>query len=515
MSLLKLISNVDSTTKTKLLGDLTTKLLRYTFVKSDTDPLPAKILDSAVASSLGEQLVQSKPKRRLLLDCLTEEIYHSLGHKDFNSGVKYYESNLVEFVSDFLIEKKYCEKSPKDNRSNYEIANPVYGECNGTNAFLHDYQYRLKRQIIKSLVFEFKPNLLVTMPTGAGKTVLGMESIVDYFRIQESNAPTINICWIVDSKELCEQSLQSFQTIWKQKGDHPIVVQRYFSRFSKIEQFELSSITFASFDLMVSRLKSEKVVKFLKNLDLLIIDEAHSSNASTYKEVINAYETYSDKESLLGLTATPYRNDDDQLVNLKSLFKTYLKIEDQENNEITSPIEYLKKDHYLANVNFETLSHNDRLEDIFLFYNSLHDSIIKECKKLGDNNQNVIIFAESKSHAICLSIFLSENQISNGLIVGETSDPLRKSYLKKFGDKNDSLNVLVNHQILSTGIDVPGMNAIMILSKIDSPTLALQILGRAMRGPKNGGNKENKVFLTKDNQVKLRQYNLLENQVLN
>ena len=88
-------------------------------------------------------------------------------------------------------------------------------------------------------------------------------------------------------------------------------------------------------------------------------------------------------------------------------------------------------------------------------------------------------------------------------------------YLKEFGDKTKPLSVLVNHQILSTGIDVPGMNSIMVLSDINSPSLALQILGRAMRGPKNGGNKNNIIYLTPKNKSKLKEYKLLESIVIN
>ena len=55
----------------------------------------------------------------------------------------------------------------------------------------------------------------------------------------------------------------------------------------------------------------------------------------------------------------------------------------------------------------------------------------------------------------------------------------------------------------------------MILANIDSVTTALQILGRAMRGPKNGGNKSNTIYITQDNRIKLENYNLLESQALN
>jgi superfamily II DNA or RNA helicase len=59
------------------------------------------------------------------------------------------------------------------------------------------------------------------------------------------------------------------------------------------------------------------------------------------------------------------------------------------------------------------------------------------------------------------------------------------------------------------------MNSIMILSRINSPSLALQVLGRAMRGEKNGGNLKNTIFLTKDNEVTLTNFNILEQRVLN
>jgi type I site-specific restriction endonuclease len=84
-----------------------------------------------------------------------------------------------------------------------------------------------------------------------------------------------------------------------------------------------------------------------------------------------------------------------------------------------------------------------------------------------------------------------------------------------FTNKENNLNILVNHLILSTGIDVPGMNSIMILGEINSPSLGLQILGRAMRGPKNGGNKENTIYLTNQNYNRLSEFKLLETNVLN
>jgi superfamily II DNA or RNA helicase len=169
---------------------------------------------------------------------------------------------------------------------------------------------------------------------------------------------------------------------------------------------------------------------------------------------------------------------------------------------------------YLANLNFEILNSERNNSSNSDFYRNLHESVLTECVNILSRRENTIIFAESKSHAIALNLYLRHNNIENELIVGETHPTKRKEYLSRFGSKDDSLSILVNHQILSTGIDVPGMNSIMILSIINSPTLALQIIGRAMRGKLNGGNETNTIYLTRDNQNKLQEYKILENQVL-
>jgi DNA repair protein RadD len=282
-----------------------------------------------------------------------------------------------------------------------------------------------------------------------------------------------------------------------------------------LESIIESKITFASFDLLVSRLNTVEAENFLSNIDLLVIDEAHYSEAETYSLVIDKYKTLNTDYKIIGLTATPFRSEDNEFKSLKDKFNFYFQITNDSNELIESPISYLIEREYLSNIKYKLLDNSEGNVSKSEYYKTLHLSVLSECNAIIKNKENTIIFAQTKSHAIALSIFLKTNGIDNGLIVGETSDITRKELLNKFGDKSDALSVLVNHQILSTGIDVPGMNSIMILGEINSPSLGLQILGRAMRGPKNGGNRENTVYLTKENYKKLSEYKLLEATVLN
>jgi DNA repair protein RadD len=515
MSLLNLISNLGSDEKSSILGQETTKILRYTFSQLDTDAVPSSIIDNAVLVKDGIRMLYNKRLRANLIESLSLGNLEALGFLGFDDAIKHYDQNIDDFFNHFNISKEYRLETVIDTREPSEIVEPIYGEVNGTNAFPHDYQKRLIDKAFEHIHGDSNKSMLITMPTGSGKTVLAMELIINLFRTNVLlHGNKLKIGWLVDKNELCEQSLQSFQKLWKQKGDHLVKASRFYDKFDRIEFSEMDEITFATFTLLSARKSDSEVVQFLTETDIVVIDEAHGANAYTYQEIVLRFNELNPKGRILGLTATPFRNDDNEYANLKGMFHKLLEIKDQNESEVSSPIEYLVEGGYLSKLHFEVLNASKQGNSNSEYYNQLHESVKNECEKIITRNENSIIFAESKSHAVALSVFLQMNGIDNKLIVGETPPPKRDEYLSRFGDSEDSLSFLVNHQILSTGIDVPGMNSIMILAKITSPSLALQILGRAMRGKKNGGNESNTIYLTKDNDTKLREFKILEKIVL-
>lgn len=528
MGLIKLIKGLSSADKSRLLGKETTRIIRYSFVNSDQEALPTDILDSAVALHAGINLVNKAKYRKMLVESLNDSTLQDLGFNSnsgsiYDAAIEVYSKDLERFKSDFGIESQYTEIIVPDNRESYECVIPKHGECNGTHAFPHDYQLILKKELLSHLLApeNYRTNItLVTMPTGAGKTVLAMETIVDLFRIHHSSKP-LNICWLVNSKELAEQSLVSFQKMWKQKGDRVVTAHRYFDRFNNCPKLNTDKITFATFQLLTPRLTDgqQDDLKFVSELDYLFIDEAHYSGAEEYHKVFNYYLHSGANPKIVGLTATPIRSNDDESTSLRSLFNYYLRIKDPNGEKVASPIEYLQNGEYLSQIKFQVLNEATNKyalkNDMTGYYKALHESVLNTCKNIISRNENSIIFAESKAHAIALSLYLRSNDIENELIVGETPIANRNEYLKRLSDKKDTLNILVNERILSTGIDVPGLNSIIVLSEIDSITSSLQILGRAMRGPKNGGNKSNTVYLTKDNKNTLENFELLEFKAIN
>ena len=144
MSLKHLISQLDNTEKTNILGDETTLILKYTFCANDTDAIPKHLLDDAVAIKDGVNLVNRKKNRELLIDSLRSHEIKSLGFKDHEEAKKIYSDNTDRFFSDLNIEEEYRKVVVTDDRKNQEYSIPKYGESNGINDFLHPYQYRLK-----------------------------------------------------------------------------------------------------------------------------------------------------------------------------------------------------------------------------------------------------------------------------------------------------------------------------------------------------------------------------------
>lgn len=511
MSLFELLKNVPASNKTYLLGPETTRLLRYTFANKN-DNLDDNILNEALALKCGSDFYNKKELRQLIAAFTPKSTLHELGINN-HEELKEIAKNKKKFASKLEIEVEFCLDKPKEERHNIESCVPVYGECNGTKSYPHDYQFLLKNKVINALQNEINPNILLTLPTGAGKTVLAMEVIVDLLRARKfSNTP--NILWLVNKKELAEQSLVSFLEYWKQKGDHEVLARRYFGKFNNIDVIPQSSITFATYDLILNRLNDEALAELMQHCEYVFIDEAHYSYAEKYNEVLKFYKNLNKEHRILALTATPFRNDLDEFSGFKKNFKTFLQLSDVIDTGKESPIQYLQKNEYLSNVRTTKIQMRESSMQDEVYYRELHERVLEVCLNTINCNENIIIFAETKSHAIALSIFLSRKKILNGLFVQETHDVHRKKLLNDFKSKKNELNVLINHGILATGIDVPGMNAIMILREIKTPTLALQIIGRAMRGKKNGGNYTNDIYLTQSNFDFLSRFQILENLVL-
>ncbi len=394
---------------------------------------------------------------------------------------------------------------------------------------LHPYQKIIKDNISNKLIVG-DSRFIVHMPTGSGKTKTCIEAIIDYWRIRGHNKGFI--IWFTHSKELCEQSYNTFKNTWQAKGDYEINMFRcYESHSPSLEEYD-SGIIFVGFQKFHSLLKNtgSLFIKLRNNVRLIVVDEAHISIAKTYQKSIESLSQASSTR-LIGLTATPGRSTETENVQNRNLAQFYnstkISMMDPDTElEITEEIKFLQDNEYLAKINkieiTEDIKLSEEEKNYILKNNKLSNNyknnlstneirnakIIIEIRNAVARGDSTLVFATSIQHAIILKILLNQpnNDIHSECVFGDTNTYLRNKHINDF--KTGILKVLINYSILTTGFDAPIIKTLIIARPTLSIVLYSQMLGRALRGPKMGGlSRTNTVVDLIDNYRKLGNVN--------
>jgi DNA repair protein RadD len=469
----------------------------------------------AVINSLSRnQIIELSEKCRLASNS------NNLYSKVIEYFSKSYNTGKSKILIDFLnLGEEYYYTINEDGRQEKELIYTKHGEIIDAPPFLHPYQKRIKDEIMYRLTQKYEKSFFVQMPTGAGKTLTAQECIVDYFRkpnqLNELKLPEKNkfVVWIVDTNELAEQSFKSFKKLWKARGDKPINAFRLFKNFNPNFTVEDGGIVFAGFDKFFSILnggsnKQNDSLKYLiRNTSILLVDEAHHSLAETYYHCINAFkETLNIK--IIGLSATPGTNSIDVTNSLVELYSNdKIIIRDDKWNVVNNAVDYLQKLDYLAKLSIKALetgviSNEANGNDILIELASnseRNEKILDQIKLANDLNESTLVFACTLDHIYALQILCEAKGIKAKYISGAVEQSERLNIIDEF--KTKKFFILINLEILSTGIDLPNVNKIIITRPINSPNLLSQIIGRALRGKENGGNKENSIITVKDNLI--------------
>ena len=516
--------------------------LRGALIGSKIDRILSKYYDNISNEQIAQSLITQYGTEALLPKTkVLERVIFSLEDNEINRLAQYLDitqtsDDPYEKVADkiSILYDKFLEyykqsdyfkiKKEKDNRVTSEEIELKYEQNLTSLGYPHPYQNLVKLELEERIrKSSGKYSALVVMPTGSGKTRTAVEFMIDFIRSRKNS----NILWIVESPNLSEQSLQTFFNLWQLRGDRKLLVHRCFSNFvPQIDFNNGTNIIFGAFDKFkgLQNNKNDFFNHIKKSTDLMIIDEAHFSLAETYEEVITDIERNSNGIIKIGLTATPMRTNDTEFYNLKSYFNSnMIDFKDEDDKIIDNPLKYLQDNKFLAKLDIEYLSIPD--EDIIEASREFNDKVIERIQASVDENKQIIIFAMSKDHAVALNILLQDKGLKSECIIGDTSPNDRINYFEKFKTNINTnnpdepelfeLNILINHSILATGIDLPRVDELYLLRKFSNETTAMQVLGRALRGEKNGGNLNNKVISIKGNKSKIADeselYNLIKN----
>lgn len=529
-NLIKLVSQLALSDLEKLAGPTIIRAVKNTYDTNSERELARLIVDR-----YGDNILTQKVLRLGLIDGLSNDTALKFCNKvgirikDITSRIEptrnlinYFSSvfnfkKANEFVNLFDLPESLIPIKESDNREEKIKVKSAFGEELKSKGVLHPYQISVKDALAKSVLEEKTQRIMVEMPTGAGKTMTALELVVDFIRSHQFLG---KIVWIVDSNELADQAFESFVSLWKLRGDRSTSAYRFFGDFKPSFSSCEDGIVFTSFTTCHAAIESnhhEAVKNFQQLCDstqLVLVDEAHTSVAYTHRNTIS--KLLKKTPILVGISATPVRNSEDETQELRAIYGTNIvKMKDSAGNDMKDALKYLQDEEYLAQINYQPLNSGQELKDsdekkacvLLAQMPNRNKIILKQIEAAIDNNESTIVFACSVDHVIALVALCRAEEIDVDFIIGEVPMSRRLQILERFRKKD--LKVIINHDMLSTGIDLPAVNKLIITRPIGSPILYSQIIGRALRGPKNGGNLINTIINITDNMVNYRDAYLL------
>lgn len=383
---------------------------------------------------------------------------------------------------------------------------------------LHEYQQQVVARIDR-LLSEPVDNRrgMVTLPTGAGKTRVAVEAVV---RLVSSGRLAGPVIWIAQTEELCEQAVQAWSYVWRAIGNRPMQIARFWSSNDAEEAGAgVFQVLVCTIDKLTNAVGSPKY-DWLPHPGLIIIDEAHAAITPSYTAVLTwlgeARSMRGLDVPLLGLTATAFRGNNevetDRLVKRFGSNKLDAGVFGEED-----PYEYLQRAGILARVRQKTLEGMDihlsakehaqfaqmrrlsREVESTVGNNTRRNRVILESLTAQPDSWTTLLFASSVEHANALAAELSYYDVPARPIHAGTDPALRRRYIEQF--RAGEVQVLTNYGVLAQGFDAPKVQAVYVTRPTFSPNLYQQMIGRGLRGPRNGGSEEVLIVNVADNLV--------------
>ena len=384
---------------------------------------------------------------------------------------------------------------------------------------LFSHQIAACRKATNILEQEAFPRVLLHMPTGAGKTRTAMNLIAHFARQRLSSDELI--VWLAHSEELCEQAAEEFEKSWTALGIRNMRLHRCFGTH-KVELASIrSGVLVGGLKMMFSKSQSDQsaFLAISTRAKLVVMDEAHQAIAPTYKHILDMLAA-DPNTAILGLSATPGRSTYNAIEDLKLAQYFHRQKVTLEVEGYDSPVDYLQDEGYLAKVTYERLKYSPSSD--FRLSSSEQQSLqqgldvpISFLKKLGaderrnllvlnrilevaeDPSNKILVFACSVDHAQLIANILTVKGVAAAAVTSRTRSANRQKIIKQFRD-TDEIQVLANYGVLTSGFDAPRTNTAVIARPTDSVVLFSQMVGRAARGTKAGGNSECRVITIVD-----------------
>lgn len=301
---------------------------------------------------------------------------------------------------------------------------------------------------------------VIVSPPGSGKTVIGLEIIV------EKRQPALII---VHRKQLFDQWIERIQNFYK-------IPKKEIGQIGNQKNTIGKSITVA---MIQSLTRTDDFSQLSNAFGTIIIDECHHIPAKSFREVIVNFNAF----FLYGLTATPKRKTNDE----KLIFVFIGNILHQVNQH-----EYLAKKNVRTEINIiETdlyapfdykFDQYETISRILVHDTQRNSLILKDIEENANRFKTILILTERKAHVDILNLYLKE-KYETITIHGEDSETSRKSKIDQIKQGHFKI-VISTGQYFGEGIDISNLECLFIVYPFAFEGKLIQYIGRIQRSEK-------------------------------
>lgn len=308
---------------------------------------------------------------------------------------------------------------------------------------------------------------LVVAATGTGKTVV---AALDYRRLAEEAGNRPSLLFVAHRSEILEQSLRTYREVLNDANFGELYVggarpERWTHVFASVQSLTAYG---------VGKLAATAY-------DVVVIDEFHHAEASTYRRLINHLEP----QELLGLTATPERTDG---LDIRSFFDgriaTELRLWDALGADLLCPFHYftIADGTDLRRVAWDRGRYDDgELAGLYTGNKTRAAIVLQQLqeKVLNLDHMGALGFCVSVAHAEYMAQTFRDAGVSALAVSGSTPAAERARALQDLRERR--VNALFAADLFNEGLDLPDVDTVLFLRPTESATLFLQQLGRGLR----------------------------------
>jgi superfamily II DNA or RNA helicase len=322
-------------------------------------------------------------------------------------------------------------------------------------------------QRIKQAYKDGKRRVLVSLPTGTGKTVV-FAHFPRFFKMKK------RLLVLAHREELL---LQARETFLHADPELKVGVEQSDSRAPADARVVIASVPTLG-RAAGSRLRQLSPEEFF----LIVVDEAHHAVAPTYRRIFDHFGLFDSKTShyLVGFTATPRRGDKQ---GLGAIFEEVCYARD---------LREMIAEGYLCPISGWRVYSETSLDEIAIRHGDFVESQLAQVVNTSDRNnllvsayrryaagRRAIVFCVNVAHAMDVCHAFTAAEIRASAVWGDMPREERRGTLADFS--TGEIDVVTNCNVLTEGFDEPRVDAIIMARPTRSKLLYTQMVGRGTR----------------------------------